>query len=232
MAIIVIEGLDGAGKSTQIELLNGYFTRNGVATQFMHFPRVGVPFFGELVAKFLRGDLGQIEQVDPYVVALLYATDRFDAAEIIAECTNRGKVLLLDRYVYSNIAFQCAKLASAQEQEALRKWIFELEFERFAIPKPSINIFLDVPFEFTRAKLTQTRTGDDREYLKGKTDIHEANLTFQQVVRQIYLQQQQYDNHFKVIECGNEHGEMLPPDEIHRRIVELVEDRCLVAKLN
>lgn len=223
MAIVVIEGLDGAGKSTQIELLSKYFNAKGTATQFMHFPRVEVPFFGELVAKFLRGDLGRIDQVDPYIVALLYATDRMDAAKIINQWSNEGKIVLLDRYVYSNIAFQCAKCKLPEQRKELRNWIFELEFERFGIPRPTLNIFLDVPFEFTRQKLTQTRTGDDRNYLKGKSDIHEADLNFQQTVREVYIEQQNYDSNFKVIDCGTAQGSMLKPDEVHKRIIDLID---------
>lgn len=223
MAIVVIEGLDGAGKSTQIDLLSKYINSKGIATMFMHFPRVEVPFFGELIAKFLRGDLGKIDQVDPYVVALLYATDRLDAAKVINSWSDEGKIVLLDRYVYSNIAFQCAKQHSKVGREELRKWIFELEFERFAIPKPTLNIFLDVPFEFTRRKLTETRTGDSRNYLKGKSDIHEADLNFQQSVREVYIEQQQFDANFKVIDCSTNNGQMLAANIIHKKIVELVE---------
>jgi len=73
MALIVIEGLDGAGKSTQIDILTNQLKDKAIPSHFLHFPRVEAPFFGELIARFLRGDLGAIDRVDPYVVALLYA---------------------------------------------------------------------------------------------------------------------------------------------------------------
>lgn len=226
MAIVVIEGLDGAGKSTQIDLLRQHLNNIGIPTEFLHFPRVDAPVFGELIAKFLRGDLGKINQVDPYVVALLYACDRSDAANLLKQWTLEGKTVLLDRYVYSNVAFQCAKLPDEESRKALREWIYQLEYERFAIPRPTLNIFLDVPFDFIRQKLTAARLGNDRAYLQGKTDIHEADLDFQRRVRQVYIEQQDLDPLFHVIDCGTSTYEMMPPHIIHNKIVEML-DNCL-----
>ncbi|MGE0078776.1 MAG: dTMP kinase [Bacteroidales bacterium] len=227
MALIVIEGLDGAGKSTQINLLNNYFVEKGIPTHFLHFPRVESPFFGELIAKFLRGDLGDINQVDPYIVALLYASDRMDAASTIQSWLNNGHVVLLDRYVYSNIAFQCAKLSSDDERSALRNWIFKLEFDYYKIPKPDLNIFLDVPFEFTKSRLTQQRSGTDRDYLNGKDDIHEKDLGFQERVRKVYLEQEKIDNFFKVIKCNASDGSMQKPNEIFNQILSAINENGL-----
>ena len=98
-----------------------------------------------------------------------------------------GNIVLLDRYTYSNIAYQCAKITDEQTQEELMKWILSLEFRHFAIPKPDLNIFLDVPFAFTEKKLSGSRTGDDRSYLNGTRDIHEESLIFQKKVRDIYF---------------------------------------------
>lgn len=223
MALIVIEGLDGAGKSTQINLLNAHFAQQGIPTHFLHFPRVEAPFFGELIARFLRGDLGDIGQVDPYVVALLYATDRMDAAKTLRGWLEQGHIVLLDRYVYSNIAFQCAKQKTDWDRNALRDWIFKLEFDYFGIPRPDLNIFLDVPFEFTKARLTEQRIGDGRGYLKGKDDIHERDLHFQERVRMVYLEQEGVDYCFKVIGCSTPDGLMQKPRDIFAKILETIE---------
>lgn len=223
MAFIVIEGLDGAGKSTQIRFLTEYLENKGIKNHYLHFPRMDSPFFGEMIARFLRGELGNVNQVDPYVVALLYACDRMDASKMINEWIKNGESVLLDRYVYSNIAFQCAKLKDEVEQSKLRKWILELEFEYYKIPKPDLNIFLDVPFQFTVDRLTEHRKGDDRDYLKGKEDIHEKDLSFQENVRRIYLQQEKVESNFKVIKCYNDDLKIKKPDEIFKSIVNQVE---------
>ena len=219
MSLIVIEGLDGAGKSTQIDILTNQLKDKAIPSHFLHFPRVEAPFFGELIARFLRGDLGAIDRVDPYVVALLYALDRMDAAPVIRQWLNGKHVVLLDRYVYSNVAFQCAKLDSNDQIIRLREWILKLELEYFAIPKPSLNIFLDVPFEFIRRRLTELRIGISRDYLQGKEDIHEKDLSFQEKVRAIYLQQQHYDPNFVVLDCADECGQMLKPEVISSMIL-------------
>lgn len=228
MALIVIEGLDGAGKSTQIRLLSEHLNKRGIKNSYLHFPRMDSPFFGEMIARFLRGELGDVNQVDPYVVALLYACDRMDASRMISDWLVRGETVILDRYVYSNVGFQCAKLNDEDEQQKLRKWIVDLEFDYYKIPRPDLNLFLDVPFQFTVERLTENRMGEDREYLKGKEDIHEKDLDFQERVRQIYLKQEGFDACFKVVNCYDNMNRVLKPNEIFNLIKEKV-DRVIGA---
>lgn len=216
--LIVLEGLDGAGKSTQVKKLKEYIISSGRELKYLHFPRFDAPVVGEMIAKFLRGDFGDINQVDPMLVALLYAEDRRDASKMVREWLDDGSVVLFDRYVYSNIAFQCAKMEDSDKKEELRDWIFKSEYEDFGIPRPDINIFLDVPIGFVSSKLSETREGDDREYLKGKSDIHEADITFQMKVRQVYLDQCEKDGSFKRVDCSDPDGNMLPAEEIFNKI--------------
>lgn len=218
MPFIVLEGLDGAGKSTQIKMLQALLAERGMAYKYLHFPRFDVPVYGELIARFLRGELGAVDRVDPYLVALIYAGDRAAAAPMIRKWLDESKFVIVDRYVYSNVAYQCGKVADPAQCAALRDWIVDLEYRHNAIPRPDVSLFLDVPFGFTRRKLEEAREGDDRGYLKGKKDIHEASLDLQQCVRSVYLAQAAQDPDFKVVECASAAGEMLPPDEIFRRI--------------
>jgi len=185
MKFLVVEGVDGSGKSTQIRMIMNFFDERKLPYRYIHFPRTESPFYGEMVARFLRGDFGSIDTVDPYLVAMLYAGDRKDAANKISEWLSSEKIVLLDRYTYSNIAYQCAKINDSSDQYKLMKWILNLEFEHFAIPKPGLNIFLDVPFSFTEKKLSALRTGEDRQYLNGTHDIHEGSLSFQKKVNEL-----------------------------------------------
>jgi dTMP kinase len=222
MKLFVIEGLDGAGKSTQIKLLREFFIRQGYSCEYLHFPRTETPYFGELIARFLRGEFGSINDVDPYLVAMLYAGDRQDASATISGWLGKGNIVILDRYTYSNIAYQCAKLPDLMKQNELMDWILKLEFEHFRIPKPGLNIFLDVPFSFTETKLSSGRSGDDRNYLNGAHDIHEGSLTFQKNVRELYLRVAKTDKRLAVVNCNNKEGGMLFPEEIFERIVSLI----------
>lgn len=223
----VIEGLDGAGKSTQVKMLEQFFENQGIKSKYLHFPRLESPVIGDMIAAFLRGEYGAIEQVHPSLVALLYAEDRRDAAQVIRQWMEEGYWVIVDRYVYSNIAYQCAKIENEKGALDLRNFIFKLEYEHFNIPKPDLSVFLDVPFAFTQKKLTEVREGQDREYLRGAQDIHEADLAFQQRVREVYLKQELLDNRFKVVSCSDHGASMASPDIIFSRIQNLVNQYLL-----
>jgi len=219
MKFIVIEGLDGSGKSTQLELLQVFFKENKLNFKFIHFPKFDSPLYGELISKFLRGDLGKLETVNPYLVALLYAGDRNNYKNTINQWLESDNYVLADRYVFSNIAFQCAKIKNETERLALKQWILNAEYEYFKIPKPDINIFLDVPISAIESRLKKVRKGEDREYLNGKNDIHEANFQFQRDVRAVYDSLLLSEKKFYSIPCMHE-SILLNPETIHNTIIE------------
>ena len=219
MTLINIEGLDGAGKSTQIKHLINHFEQHHIPCQTIHFPRTDAPVYGDLIARFLRGELGEMESVNPYLVALIYAGDRKDAKDQLYEWINNNYLVLVDRYVYSNIAFQGAKLEEEEQVANLSKWIKYLEYEYNGIPRPEYSFFLDVPPDFTRSKLSGKREGSDRAYLKGKEDIHEKNLHFQQQVRKIYLRETRKDDPFHLIDCHDPAGGIMAPEQITQKIL-------------
>ena len=219
---IVLEGLDGAGKSTQIKQLRQLLASRGIESEYVHFPRFDSPVFGELIARFLRGELGSVESVDPYIVALLFAGDRADMAPQIRAWQAEGKVVIVDRYVYSNIGYQCAKLATEEQRAKLKQWILDTEYGYYDIPRPDPSLFLDVPFAFTAKSLTEQRSGDDRAYLNGEKDIHESSLDLQQMVRNVYLEAAKSDEALQVIDCSNADGGMDTPEGIFSRIESVV----------
>ena len=215
---IVLEGLDGAGKSTQIRMLRQLFADRGVESEYVHFPRFDSPVYGQLIARFLRGEFGGVQEVDPYLVALIFAGDRADAAPQIRQWLAEGKAVVLDRYVYSNVGFQCAKLPAGEERDRLADWIVNLEFGHNALPRPDLSLFLDVPFAFTERKLSEVREGDDRDYLQGGQDIHEASLQLQQDVRSVYLASAAKDTSLRVVDCSDASGAMESPEGIFAKI--------------
>ncbi len=223
MKFVVIEGLDASGKSTQLELLQQYLRTKRVNFKYLHFPRTDASVYGDLIARYLRGEFGNINSVNPYLVALLYAGDRKDASSIIQGWLNEKYLVITDRYVHSNIAFQCAKISNKKEREVLKNWIYYLEYQYNKIPRPSLGLYLDVPFEFTVKRLKQGRKGNDRTYLRGRRDIHEHDLEFQKRVRDMYLWLVKEDPDFRLINCKDENNEMLPPESIFQKIVNMLQ---------
>ncbi len=221
--LFVVEGLDGAGKSTQVSALRKYLEQRRGNLEYIHFPRYDAPVYGDLIGRFLKGEFGSIDSVHPQLVALLYAEDRHGAAPQMNEALREGRDVLLDRYVYSNIAYQCAKMSDPTARESLRKWIIDTEFGQFGLPRPDLNIFLDVPIGFVRKRLSEHREGSDRDYLAGSSDIHEADISFQERVRQVYLTQCAHDPTFLRIDCSDARGEMLDPDSIFSKIKSAVD---------
>ena len=151
-------------------------------------------------------------------MALLFAGDRAEAAGQIRDWLAEGRAVVLDRYVYSNVGFQCAKLPEGEPRRRLARWILDLEFGHNALPRPDLSLFLDVPFAFTERKLTEQRAGDDRAYLHGAEDIHEASLDLQRRVREVYLEAAAADPTLRVVDCSNAAGAMASPEEIFEKI--------------
>ena len=220
---IVVEGLDGAGKSTQVSRLRQWLQERCGSLEYIHFPRYEAPVYGDLIGRFLQGRFGANDAVHPQLVALLFAEDRHGAAPLLKEALAAGKTILLDRYVYSNIAYQCAKLADPAEREQLRDWIFNTEYGPFGLPRPDVNLFLDVPISFVKSRLSESRSYDDRSYLEGHSDIHEADIRFQMAVREVYLGETRRDPHFLRIDCAGPDGNMLPPDSVFERLIQPIE---------
>lgn len=217
--LVVLEGLDGAGKSTQVKKFRSFLESRCPRMEYIHFPRYDVAPYGGLIGKFLRGGFGSNESVHPQLVALLFAEDRHGAVPQINRTLAEGGTVLLDRYVYSNIAYQCAKLGSDEEAEELRQWIFDTEYNMFGEPRPDLNIFLDVPIGFVEDSLRKNRESDSgHEYLQGAQDIHEADIEFQKRVRDMYRRQAALDPSFIVIDCSDASGHILPPDDIFEKI--------------
>jgi len=228
---VVLEGLDGTGKSTQIKLLQKYLDKTSVPNYFVHFPRTDheSPVFGTMVARFLRGDYGPLELVHPELVALIYAGDRFNASESLKKKLKSGFHVIADRYVFSNVGFQCAKLQDNEERKELMQKIFHMEYDYFKIPRPDLSVFLHVPIEFVQQQLHAQRDGDERNYLQGKADIHEKSMDFQKAVEEVYLEAcQMMPDHLFYLSCMNEQGLMMTPDEIHLQLLKLLSERELI----
>lgn len=229
--LVVIEGLDGAGKSTQIKNVVEYYKSIGKTVTHIHFPRYNAAGTGDMISRYLRGEFGDINSVDPKLVAYMFAEDRHEFQAELKFILQEYDVVVLDRYVYSNIAYQCAKISSyctttteyTKKWNELRDFIFKLEYEDFQIRKPDINIFLDVPISFVKSRLETTRTDDEnRDYLNGNNDIYESDINYQSDVRGMYIQECHRDPDFIHLYCSDDNGNMLPEDSIKNLLIDVL----------
>ena len=226
---IVIEGLDGSGKSVQHRLLENYLEMHGYKYKSLHFPQIHATPYGEMIGRFLRGEFGTASDVNPYIVALLFALDRRELSGSIKEWLLDGNIVLIDRFVYSNIAFQCAKLKLPSEKNDLRRWILNLEFEYNKLPKPDLSIYLDVPFEFVTNNLSTTRTGTSRTYLDGKMDIHETSIKLQSDVSEEYLRLVHENDDFIAIDCLDAvTNSIISEEDLHQRIIKSLTEKGIL----
>lgn len=218
---LAIEGGDGSGKSSQIGLLEAFFKKAGRQVRTVHFPRLEAKPYGPMIAEFLRGEYGPFNQVHPKLTALLYALDRREAAPVIKEVIAAGHVLIADRYLFSNIAYQCAKTDDPAERESLALWIETLEYAEHQIPRPDLTLYLDVPDSFSKANLAAPRTGADRDYLKGGQDIHEASDNLQARVKEEFLRLAR-ENPAEIgrVDCSGADGRIADRVAINSRIID------------
>src|SRR3989338_8282628 len=208
--LIVIEGIDGSGKSTQIELLKQASASQGVALEAISFPRYEDNIYGKLIKRYLEGEFGGINQVNPYLMALAFAGDRILAKPLIEKWLPEGKVVLVNRYVSSSKAHMGANLPEEKREEFF-KWLDELEYQTNGLPYADLTILLSVD-----PKIAQ------KNVLGGTSDIHEENLQHLEQAQKIYLELARKENNWYVIDCM-ENGQMKTREEINQEIVRRTE---------
>lgn len=213
---LTLEGVDGAGKSSQLQFLAEFFRRGGKKVRTVHFPRLDARPYGAMVAAYLRGEYGSLDSVSPRLAALLYALDRLQAGPELRAWLQAGEVVIADRYVHSNIAYQCAKMDDPPAREALARWIAELEYIHHNIPRPDLSLFLDAPLGFALRVLADERKGAD-----GGRDIHEANAAFQERVRDEFIRfADSHRTELAVVSCAGVDGGMADAAAVSSRVVD------------
>src|SRR5579862_9364677 len=141
--LIAIEGIDGSGKRTQLDLLAQALEARGLEAYRISFPRYE-SLFGKLVGEYLNGDFGPMEAVDPHLSAVLYAGDRMEAKPAIQAALSSGKIVLADRYIASNLAHQSARVPAERREEFIG-WVKRLEYGAYALPVEDLVVYLRLP---------------------------------------------------------------------------------------
>lgn len=215
--MIAIEGIDGSGKRTQIELLTASLRERGYLVFATGFPQYD-SWFGKMVGQFLNGELGPLESVDPHFSALLYAGDRFEAKTKLEAALNNGEIVLVDRYIGSNLAHQTARVDPAK-RAAFQEWIEHLEYGIYGLPKEELVLYLRVP-PVEAQKLVALKSA--RSYTSAQKDLQEASLRHLEDAAQMYDALAKRPN-WNTIECFDAKlYQMRPAAEIAKEVLATV----------
>lgn len=216
--LIVIDGTDGTGKATQLNLLKQRLEREGYKVATADFPQYGKNVFADSVGAYLRSEFGNAAQLNPYLSSFAYAGDRWKASGEIREALNKGQVVITNRYTSANMGHQGSKFDSSLEREAFLNWLRKVEFSEdgFGIPKPDCTIILHLNPEMAR-RLVDMKSA--REYIGGlKRDAHEADLVHQRRTAETFKEIAKSDSSWRVIECADFSGNVLTPETIHELV--------------
>lgn len=215
---IVIEGNDGSGKTTQLELLKNYLHKKQIQVQVFDFPQYHT-FHGEFLGRLLNGEFGDLEQINPYLVTFPYALDRLGAAPYIKAALDGGKIVLSNRYTTSNLAHQSGRLPK-EKRRSFIDWNIELEYYVNGLPREDAVVFLYVPHK-QASKLLKGR-------VRRGVDIAEKDKQYLSGAEEGYLYLSDRFDHWIKIDCTDEKGNILPKVEIHKKIILELSSRHLI----
>lgn len=215
--LIIIEGLDGSGKSTQTQLLEDALKKEHIDYRKIKLPDYDSPS-STLVKMYLGGEFGKsADSVNAYAASAFYATDRYSSYMLDWKKDYlSGKVIIADRYATSNSIYQMEKLP-LDKWDSYLEWSADFEYEKLGIPKPDLVIFLDMPIEVSQKLMTSRYGGDEN-----KKDVHEANVEFLKKCRKAALYTAEKQG-WTVIQCSD--GEKpYSIEEIHEQIINKVKE--------
>lgn len=206
--LIVIEGTDGSGKGTQLQLLRKYLKLKQIDHASFDFPQYGKTFFGDFAGRFLNGEFGHFSRINPYLASFPYAADRWQVKDKLWKAINDNKLVICNRYTPS-VVYQAAKVKPVERKNFIN-WAEKMEYEVFGIPRPDIVIFLYIPLIFAQTLIAEK-----------KKDQYEKNVKYLKKVEDMYLEMAKNDKCWVKIDCV-ENGEILSPQTIHRKIIDKI----------
>ena len=217
--LIVFEGTDGSGKTTQFTLLTKRLQAMGIDFRTMDFPQYSEPS-SALIRMYLGGEFGlKPSDVNAYAASTFYAVDRFASyRKVWREYYQNGGLMLSNRYTTSNAVHQASKEPPEKREEFFR-WLYEFEYRYLELPKPDLVIYLDVPTELTGQMLRRRE-----EQTHSPADIHEQNMDYLRLCRNTGMQAAEYYG-WTIIRCARD-GKMRTIEDIHNEVFALVQ-RCL-----
>ena len=217
--LIVIEGTDGSGKSTQFRLMSERLERDGVAFKHIVFPRYSEES-SALIRMYLGGQFGSNpKDVNAYAASSFYAVDRFASYKMDwGKWYEEGGLVLSDRYTTSNAVHQASK-EQGESRQTFLKWLYDFEYDKLGLPRPDLTIYLDVPTDFTEKMLRGREQATNTS-----ADIHEKDMAYLATCRASGKEAAEFYG-WTVIQCVKD-GQMRTIEDIHNEIYAAVQ-QCL-----
>ena len=177
--LIVIDGTDGSGKATQTNLLIKRLKKEGRKVKVIDFPEYYSNFFGKFIGHCLSEQYYNFVKIHPKIASVLYAADRFESKDKLQKWIKDGYIVIANRYASANQIHQGGKISNTKKREAFIKWLAEMEYEVFKIPKPDAIFYLNVPIPIVLKLIEERNKNQKRRYLgKKKKDVHEKDVNF------------------------------------------------------
>ncbi len=219
--LIAIEGIDGAGKGTQAGRLVSSLRDMELKVGTLQFPRYSATTFGSAIGDFLNGRFGALNEVHPQLAAVLYAGDRYESRSLLMQMMDDNDIVVLDRFVGSNLAHQSAKL-EGDARIALIEWIEKIEYEVFALPRPTLTILIDMSSQMSRELVSRKAA---RDYTTQEADLQESDLPYLEKVRRCYLALSHSRLDWRTVHGLNYDGMLKSIDEVGDEILAVVKSQ-------
>lgn len=215
---IVIDGADGSGKATQAELLVQRLKKEKKKVKKIDFPQYENNFFGHLLGECLAGKYGDFIAIPSRIASVLYAADRWESSTDIRKWLAEGYIVVADRYVSANQIHQGGKISNPRERARFLKWLDQMEFGVFKIPRPDIIIYLHVPIEIGQQLLkNRVKENKKNKTVKAKKDLAESNLKYLAESQKSAINIVKKNNAWQMIDCSKD-GNILSRSEISQMI--------------
>mgnify|MGYP001606462106 CR=1 FL=1 len=223
--LIVIDGTDGSGKATQTELLIKHLKKDGRKVKVVDFPEYYSNFFGKFIGHCLSEQYYNFVRIHPKIASVLYAADRFESKDKIKKWLKEGYIIIANRYTSANQIHQGGKIANTKKREAFIKWLSEMEYKVFKIPRPDAIFYLSVPIPIVLKLIRERNKNNHRNYLgkkkAKKTDVHEKDVKFLENSRKSALWLSKTQKGWIKIECVKD-GKIDTRENIHQKIYEKI----------
>jgi dTMP kinase len=215
--LIVLDGTDGSGKATQIEMLRKHLTLEGYKVKLLDFPEYYNNFFGAFIGHCLSEQYYKWTHTHPKIASIIYAADRWESSEKIRNWLKKGYIVLSNRYVSANQIHQGGKIGNARKREAFIKWLDQMEYDTFRIPRPDAVFYLSVPLKVILRLIKERNKKTYRGYVGKRKDIVEGDVSYLTNSNKAALWLAQRAKDWIKIDCAPD-GVIDSRDNIHQKI--------------